>query len=551
MCVCSPSAFAQVLAYNPAQIQQQFDLPKAAKPVPPAPVSPTIEKPSLPETDDRFLLTGIKIIGMTSIDQSATAPLINPLINSQVSLADLQQLADKLTRLYRDAGFILSRVILPSQTIDGGVVQLQALEGYISAITINGLSGKHVLLQQYAQRVLAERPITQKTLDRYLLLANDLPGIGVQALMAPSQTEPVAAEMIWQVQKDSLSGFVGMDNRGTNFIGRNQWFTGVVYNDLYGRGDVSSVRLYTATPAGDLQYIQLSHALGLGTGGMRLSTNVDYSTAKPGASLRLLAAESEYLGVTTTLTYPLLRARDKNINLSLSAKYTNTTSILLRNPDSLPSTNDRVRALTFTIQHDWIDDGLGNNNVSLDLSRGFDLLNSSADNRRNPSRPNASPLYWRANLNASRNQPLPWLFSSASFYTATQLQYAFNRALLASEQLSLGGAQYGRGFDSASISGDNGVAAKAELRYDQPLPELKVQSQFYLFSDYGYVTDSRRATDLPTRRLLSAGAGVRLNSVHGWVTNFEYAKKLPYSQTGSGPDDPRTGRFYVNLYYSF
>jgi hemolysin activation/secretion protein len=82
--------------------------------------------------------------------------------------------------------------------------------------------------------------------------------------------------------------------------------------------------------------------------------------------------------------------------------------------------------------------------------------------------------------------------------------------LFLSQQFYLGGIAFGRGYGSAEISGDNGLAATLELRFDQKL-NLRYLSGYQL---YGFV-DSGTAWNTgygigDGLSLTSAGGGVRL-----------------------------------------
>ena len=81
--------------------------------------------------------------------------------------------------------------------------------------------------------------------------------------------------------------------------------------------------------------------------------------------------------------------------------------------------------------------------------------------------------------------------------------------LFTSQQFYLGGATFGRGYGSAEISGDNGMAGSLELRYDQKLTFRYLTGyQLYGFVDAGTAwNDGYSYTD--GFALTSAGAGVR------------------------------------------
>src|SRR5215470_7741626 len=82
--------------------------------------------------------------------------------------------------------------------------------------------------------------------------------------------------------------------------------------------------------------------------------------------------------------------------------------------------------------------------------------------------------------------------------------------LFTSQQFYLGGLAFGRGYGSAEISGDNGLAGSLELRFDQKLDFRYLSGyQLYGFVDAGAVwNDGYGISDGVS--LTSVGGGVRL-----------------------------------------
>jgi hemolysin activation/secretion protein len=100
--------------------------------------------------------------------------------------------------------------------------------------------------------------------------------------------------------------------------------------------------------------------------------------------------------------------------------------------------------------------------------------------------------------------------------------------LLTSQQFYLGGAAFGRGYGTAEISGDNGVAGSFELRFDQQA-NLSYLSrlQFYAFTDSGVVwNDGYHPWD--GLSLISVGGGVRFFFSEDMQADIAVAFPLSY-----------------------
>ena len=56
----------------------------------------------------------------------------------------LQEVADDVTRYYRDKGLILAQAFVPVQTVDEGIVHIQIMEGVLGRVVTE--VGEHSLL---------------------------------------------------------------------------------------------------------------------------------------------------------------------------------------------------------------------------------------------------------------------------------------------------------------------------------------------------------------------------------------------------------------------
>ena len=100
--------------------------------------------------------------------------------------------------------------------------------------------------------------------------------------------------------------------------------------------------------------------------------------------------------------------------------------------------------------------------------------------------------------------------------------------LFTSQQFYLGGLAFGRGYGSAEISGDNGLAGTVEVRFDQQT-SLKYLSgyQIYGFVDSGVAWNSGyRLND--GLSLTSVGGGVRFFITDGLQADLGVAVPLSY-----------------------
>jgi hemolysin activation/secretion protein len=507
---------------NPGQVQN--NLLENSQP-PPRKLAPSItEEPAptatIPQGEKiKLELTGVLIEGNTIFSTAELEAIFNPFLHKTISLADLQRLVDAVTKKYRDAGYILSQAILPPQRIKkNGPVKIEVIEGFISHVLIQGNPGlARVLLEKYSKPVLQSRPLKMSILERQLLLANDLPGLNVKAVITPSRTIPGSADLTLLATRKLLSSYLVYDNFGSRYLGPHQTSFGVTGNSLFTPGDSNALHFSTTSRTGELQFAEFVRTQPLGWKETTLLIGSNYTQTNPKFTLTSSDIIGRSFSVFSNLTYPYLRSRNQNLSFTGLMNYQNVTSTILGGPFY----QDRLRSLGLSGSYDKIDHLSGFNTLRLSLEHGFNIL--GAAQHFYLSRPNGRSAFTRSNLSASRLQTLTQRFA---LYLGIDGQYAFN-PLLVSEQFSFGGANWGRGYDPSEIVGDRGLAAKLEFRV-QTTPSLRwLQNvQYYVFYDAGKIWNLD-AINLPGEQsATSTGLGARLTFVPQITGEFFVAKPL-------------------------
>ena len=139
----------------------------------------------------------IVVKGSTVYSHNAFRRWQKRFIDKKVSLALIYRFAEKITAKYRNDGYLLSRAIVVPQNIKNGVVTIQIVEGYIGNLKIRGpVKGSKMFLKSYGKALLRSSPLKAKDLERYLLLIDDLPGVSVESVLVPSESEAGASDLI-------------------------------------------------------------------------------------------------------------------------------------------------------------------------------------------------------------------------------------------------------------------------------------------------------------------------------------------------------------------
>ena len=186
-----PNAYGDELPgiVQPGQVEKQF------RPIPPLKldqsrqvVSP-IQTQTAPDNaaQAKFVLNTLDITGADPQILKELAPIYQPFIGQEISLAVVYEIAANLVKHYRNQGYILTNVVVPAQVIENGVVTLNVVEGYVATVSIYGdIDDVKETLAAFGDKIKSSKPLRNRDLERYLLLMNDVPGITATATLRPS-----------------------------------------------------------------------------------------------------------------------------------------------------------------------------------------------------------------------------------------------------------------------------------------------------------------------------------------------------------------------------
>lgn len=516
------SAAMGVLTANPVQAQQRPDagiilettkepkaMPKPAPEIglPPAPKPMLKAEPGL-----KVQVVAFKVSGNTVFSEAALLALISDQVGKELDFEELNQVANKIGVYYRSKGYFLAQAYLPTQEIKDGTVEITVLEGHVGEVKLNMRENAR-LRESKARAILsAIQPddlINEKSLERGLLLLNDVPGAIVKSTLEPG-VKVGTADTVVELGDDGrrVSGSVKADNWGSRFTGEYRLGANLNVNNPSGYGDLFSVSGLTSnangSPTGRLSYVAPLGSMGtkLGVSYSRL----DYTLGKDFASLK--AHGSAEVG-SVYMLHPFVRTRNFNVVGVLGADKKKLQDLA----DSTSFKNDRaLRAYNAGISGDFSDGIFGGslNTFSLTATGGDVDIKIPALKTQDQSAQGYKTFgsYSKINYEYQRQQVLT---HNTSLFVSLHGQTA-SKNLVSAEQFSLGGPTDVRAYPVGEAVGDEGIVLNAEARWNVP------QSNFMLsgFIDYGHSqlhktpTADDIAAGTPNRRNI-VGYGVGLN----------------------------------------
>jgi len=491
---------------DPTQTEKNIDAQEAErKRAKPSSVQiPQVARPEIPtDTKPLFKLTGVSVRGASVLPDDAIAETYRPYIGSTVSKADLAIIAAKIGDRYRDAGYYLSRAIVPPQDVNGGRIHIRIIEGAIAEIILKGEGVEQFGVRPLLDAVVAEYPSRLKTLERQLLLINDRPGVRViDTALEEIGNATGRFRLIVHLKTWHVGEFFGFNNWGTPWAGPWQVYSASAFNSTFTAGDSLGLNLSTVpNDPRELRFGRTSYDLPVGLSGVRLGASALYANVWPGDSRKNLDDH------TATETYearasidPVL-SRKSALRLTAALGYSDVSE-----RTSLGTVyNDHIRTVGLAADYKLHDDLGGWNYLNVFYRHGLGVLDASRSGDAFLSNSNGSGIFSVLNFSFTRYQSLSDL---VSVKVSSSGQWA-SAPLLTSQQFYIGGPIFGRGYYSGDLSGDNGVAGAVELRFDQKLANGFLKGyQLYSFIDGGAVWNYGEGRD-DVFSLTSGGAGVR------------------------------------------
>ena len=513
-------AAAGVWAAEPPVPQGSPLLRMAPAPLPSA--APVVEAPLLPPPGTEVPNRPVKVVsttieGATLYPPASLAHYTDGLIGPATPLPKIDAVRQSLLQQYRSQGFVLTTV---SVKLDAaGHLRFIVTEGRIAAVKLDGDIGPAgVQVLRFLNRLTEVTPIDSLTLERYLLLAQDVPGVTVRAVLQPSEGQPGALTLIAQVSRKEIGGSLSADNRAFNQTGPYEILGVLDFNSYTSLGERTEVSYYHTFPNSQ-NFGQVSEEFFVGSSGLKVKIYAGYGQVNPTGQL----GQSGYQGTTTVfgtqLTYPVIRTRQQTLNV-----YAAFDGLESRIDTGTPPTRasfDSLRVLRAGADYVRSDNWLGAerpalNTASIRVSQGLQILGASTTGTSAIApRQHERTDFTKINFEFSRTQTLfsPWEGATVALMALVTGQWSSD-ILPPAEQFYLGGNRFTRGYYAGQVPGDKALAATAELQLNTSFsaPFLRddgdVPTQLYVFYDWGETWQNQSA-DLAVR-VASAGGGARV-----------------------------------------
>lgn len=532
------SAWAQQnvpTSVDPSRVQEQLSRP-VPQPRPSVEMPRESQEPTLeiPEGADqyKFVLRTLVVEGATVWSQQELTKSLQPMIGKTISVADIFRLSAQITQKYRDAGFILSRAVVPEQKIDQGTVRIQVIEGYVSDVALTGKDVPPFPVTDIKNTILSYKPLNIHDLERQLLLLNRLTGQSARGYMEaidPQTAEHAVGSIRLNIVFTKLDNqySLGIDNYGSRFVGPWQSVARAsVPHGGYLPGTLQG-NIATTTQRHELSYVSISDRFTASPSGLMINLGAHYSRSQPGTTLADLDLYSRYRALDVGLEYPAILSRTHNLFLNTGLEIKNVESDILHTR----LYDDRLRVLSVGLQYEAAMGAGTSSSANLTWKQGLDILGNRETGSADLSRAQGHSNFSKIELGVQTTQALENNFG-LSLDMRGQMSFS---PLLSSEEFGYGGYSAGRAYDSSEITGDSGMSLLGEIFYNYYLqmpndPALSVL-QPYAFYDIGKVWNRDQGSQPESGA--SVGVGLRLKQ--GSNAQFDLTIAQPLTRAIDNP----------------
>lgn len=511
-----------------------------------------VTEPSAESESIRIFVRQIIVTGSTVFTEADFNLIIKLYENRELSLEELRQVADEITQLYLDAGYITSRARPISQTIEAGQVEIRVTEGELTQIEIEGLQRVNSSYIRSRVELGVTKPLNVGQLeDQLRLLRIDPLFNNIEASLRP-QGEPGKSILIVRAEEaNPFFASVGFDNYSPPSVGGERIGIGLSFRNLTGIGDEVAAA-YSRTTSGGADVLDFAYTIPInamnGKVQFRVSPSWNQVTQAPFDDLELQGEQIRY-----ELNYyqPIIRNPREELILSLGFSVQDGQTFVFEDipqpfgigPDEQGKSHTRV----IQLGQDYIRrDRQGSWSVRSQFNMGLGIFGAT---QNDSPIPDGEFLSWLGQV-----QRVQSLSDQHLLIIRGDLQLAGD-SLLPSEQFVVGGAKSVRGYRQNVRTGDSGFRFSVEDRITLKRdasgnPTLQISP----FIELGTVWNQPNNPNQLLNQTWIAGTGVGLIwdpvlGIKGMSLNLDYG--FPLVDLRDRRNNIQDDGIYFNINYRF
>lgn len=450
----------------------------------------------------------IVVKGNKHLSDADLIPIIGEYQKKELSLQDLQILCYNISQQYRQRGFLFSRAVVPQQTIKAGVLQLQIIEARLGKVNINNRSRANT---KFLDKILSQAPakeiIKEKSLNRAILLLQDVPGIKVHTAVRSGESlglTNLRVEVSEQAPKHRLS----IHNFGSRHTHRLRLNGNINFSNMLGQGDLLTASLSTSGER--MIQASINYELGVGDNSDQLGLHFNHLDYTLGENLKDLNAEGQASTAAAYWRHHWLRNLSENVSTRVQLQRQDLKDQLNQGAFLTDRYTDTL-ALTLTgdVSDHWFVDSISS--LRLSLTTGKLNFKNPAAKIRDRLSAHSQGRFNRVNLDMQHRQTIT---PKLELLLRLSAQRARDN-LDSSQKIGNTGPYAVRGYDVGGISSDSGALLSAESQY-----RLN-DTNYGRFALYGFVDIARAQINQQRWAQVSGSNGINLAGI-GFGLRWQY-----------------------------
>ena len=418
-------------------------------------------------------------------------------VNKKLSIDDINSMIVEINDLYKQKDYITAKAILPPQTIKGGVLNIELIEGRIGKVVVEGnkFTRKSYIIDKFSQKSGDIFDISK--LEHDIIRFNNNNDVKLRGKITAGKTFSKTDVYLHAFEPNPFHFIPTFDNTGRKSIGVLK--AGMMLSDdsLFGYRD------------------RLTMGTSLARGATAAYTNYEFPIGNKGTTInglfsynhiKIVEGDFKPLRVTgdsfiygVNVSHPLIATKRVKLYGNIGFNFKESTTYF----DKHSTFDTPVRALNTGFNAE-IYDKYGVWHTGHNFINGLDLLGGNKP-------------FFKYEGNIYRIQRLPW--GIIGLFRANTL-ISPNEDLPSIEQFQIGGSSSVRGFSEGLLTGNNGYFTSMEFISPIPfLPKsfckipLKKAIKWEVFADHGaaYPYRPEGMTSDQHNYLTSVGMGFRIN----------------------------------------
>ena len=491
---------------------------------------------------EQIVVKQFQIVGSSVFTEGELNRAVKSYRDRPLTLPELFQARDTITKLYTDRGYVNSGAFIPPQELNNGTVKIAVLEGKLEGINVSGT--KHLSQGYVFSRIetAAGTPVNVESLLAALQLLRLDPLIENISAELSAGIRPGTSLLDIEVEEADVFNFsTSFNNNRSPSVGTNQRSLGLNHGNLFGFGDQLNLN-YTNTNGSNSFDFTYAVPVNAKNGTVRAGFGINSNNVIEDPFTALdIESQSRYYELN--LRQPIILKPNQEFALGMSfsriesdTQLANQDSFLSRGANSEGET--RISAIRLSQEYVNRED-----RQVLAFRSRFSIGIDAFDATSNEDQPDSTFFAWQG-----QSQWVKKLDEDFLFLLRGNIQLA-GGALVPLEQFRVGGVNSVRGYRQDLALGDNGIFTSAELR----IPILRFKKinslvQIAPFFDLGTIWNN---DDLEINNSTLPAIGVGLNFSGGNNFNARLDWGIPLVDIETESNSLQEDGIYFSLDYSF